>query len=338
MSKVNTINSSSLADLVKEYLSILKKDRDKDIISRRFAILGNDNHTLEQIGQQLGVTRERVRQIEKAATKRLKTLHDHRHQLSEEVITLLQETGGLIAFDALLERLKLDEQDIQNLKFLLETNPEFILIDKHDLYECIVLDKKVYCAEDIIDLHDSLIRILKTYNKPVKLEKLLSELEGKHHDKTIEHLASSSRMIRELDNLWGLHIWPSVNPRSIRDRMYIALKKAQKPLHFSDIAKRIQGIGNNKTVTTQAVHNELIKDKRFILIGRGIYALAEWGYKSGTVADVIRQILADGKPHKKAEIVKQVLAVRKVKASTVSLNLQNNKDFKRLPDDYYQLA
>nr|MBP6005545.1 hypothetical protein [Candidatus Saccharibacteria bacterium] len=262
MSKVSSINSSFLSDLVGQYLSILKKDRDREIIARRFAILGNDNHTLEQIGQQLGVTRERVRQIEKAATKRLKNLHDHRHQLSDEVIELLKESGGLLAFDALLERLNLNKDDIQNLKFLLETNPEFVLIDKHDLYECIVLDQKVYCAEDIIDLHDSLIRILKTYNKPVKLEKLLSEIESKHHNKTIEHLANSSRMVRELDGLWGLHVWPSVNPRSIRDRMYIALKKAKKPLHFSEIAKKIQGIGNNKQVTTQAVHNELIKDKR----------------------------------------------------------------------------
>ena len=45
-------------------------------------------------------------------------------------------------------------------------------------------------------------------------------------------------------------------------------------MHFSDISKAIKDSDfKRKNVTTQAIHNELIKDSRFILIGRGIYAL-----------------------------------------------------------------
>ena len=89
----------------------------------------------------------------------------------------------------------------------------------------------------------------------------------------------------------------------------------------------------------QAIHNELIKDARFILIGRGIYALDSWGYKKGTISDIIKSILesADG-PLTREEIVKQVLRVRKVKETTILLNLQNKKLFKKVGRNSYTLA
>ena len=93
------------------------------------------------------------------------------------------------------------------------------------------------------------------------------------------------------------------------------------------------------SVTVQAVHNELIKDKRFILVGRGIYALNTWGYKKGTVAEVVQQILAEnGEPMTKEEIIKAVLRDRQVKETTILLALQNRKVFKRLDRDRYTLA
>ena len=94
-----------------------------------------------------------------------------------------------------------------------------------------------------------------------------------------------------------------------------------------------------KDVTTQAIHNELIKDKRFVLIGRGIYALKEWGYERGTVADVIADVLRDaGEPLHRDEIVKRVLKSRFVKETTILLNLQGKPQFKRVAKATYELA
>ena len=56
-----------LRAMIEASLEILRKDRDREILSKRHGILGNEPQTLEQIGQQMGITRERVRQIEKAA-------------------------------------------------------------------------------------------------------------------------------------------------------------------------------------------------------------------------------------------------------------------------------
>ena len=107
-------------------------------------------------------------------------------------------------------------------------------------------------------------------------------------------------------------------------------------MHFSDIAKTIKGSTfKRKDVTTQAIHNELIKDKRFVLIGRGIYALKEWGYLEGTVADVIRKILSDAKgPMERSQIVEEVLKQRHVSENTILINLQEKSKFKRVGDKF----
>ena len=111
-------------------------------------------------------------------------------------------------------------------------------------------------------------------------------------------------------------------------------------MHFSDIAKEIADSKfKRKNVTIQAIHNELIKDSRFILIGRGIYALSSWGYAKGTVSDIITSILQKAdKPLTREEIVKQVLKTRKVKETTILLNLQNKKLFKKVDKNLYTLA
>ncbi|MDB5186313.1 MAG: hypothetical protein JWL85_836, partial [Candidatus Saccharibacteria bacterium] len=111
-------------------------------------------------------------------------------------------------------------------------------------------------------------------------------------------------------------------------------------MHFNQIAEAIKGSDfKRKYVTTQAIHNELIKDKRFVLIGRGIYALKEWGYARGTVADVIAEVLREAnKPLHRDEIVKAVLKSRHVKETTILLNLQGKSQFKRVAKATYALA
>jgi len=80
----------------------------------------------------------------------------------------------------------------------------------------------------------------------------------------------------------------------------------------------------------QTVHNELIKDSRFVLVGRGIYALEEWGYYPGQVKDVILRVLREErKPITKEEILEKVLEQRLVKENTILLNLSNKKYFER---------
>ncbi|MBI4975696.1 hypothetical protein HZC20_03385 [Candidatus Peregrinibacteria bacterium] len=106
------------------------------------------------------------------------------------------------------------------------------------------------------------------------------------------------------------------------------LKKEKNPLHFVEIANKISEAGfDKKVVTTQAVHNELIRYDQFVLVGRGLYTLKEFGYTKGTVADIIEILLKKKSPMTKQDIVDGVLAQRHVKKGTISLNLQKTSQF-----------
>jgi len=60
MEEIMVINRSQLSQ------------REAMVIAMRFGLAGNTDHTLEEVGKQLGVTRERVRQIEAKALNKLR--------------------------------------------------------------------------------------------------------------------------------------------------------------------------------------------------------------------------------------------------------------------------
>jgi RNA polymerase primary sigma factor len=63
--------ASALQRIVREALADLTP-REQRILSMRFGIGGTSDHTLEEIGQEFGVTRERIRQIEAKALEKLR--------------------------------------------------------------------------------------------------------------------------------------------------------------------------------------------------------------------------------------------------------------------------
>ncbi|KKK99668.1 hypothetical protein LCGC14_2630410, partial [marine sediment metagenome] len=166
---------------------------------------------------------------------------------------------------------------------------------------------------------DSLIAQLKKIKKPLPVKKLKTSLR----EKALTALLMASKKIQQNeDGLYGLSTWAEINPRGIKDKAYLVFKKTNKPLHFREVTKLIE----NSHV--QTVHNELIKDSRFVLVGRGTYALSEWGYYPGQVKDVILNILKEAKrPLAKNEILKEVLRQRIVKENTILLNLNNKNHF-----------
>ena len=80
----------------------------------------------------------------------------------------------------------------------------------------------------------------------------------------------------------------------------------------------------------------MIRYDQFVLVGRGLYALKEWGYNDGTVSDVIELLLKKKSPMTKQEIIEGVLKQRQVKKGTISLNLQKNPQFVRVGRAVYK--
>jgi DNA-directed RNA polymerase delta subunit len=341
-----TSDMTTKADIAYDYktavdqiLKELRRDRDRQIIARRFGFGMNRRQTLEKIGNDFDITRERVRQIEKAAIAKMRASESSEIIRAEELLrSIVAAQGGVMLAADVASAVGAGEQDVPYIIFLamLSTNLELIEEDD-DLRQTISL-APVYGRHQVTQLLAEIVKTVRDYGKPITLAKLRSKLPSELEAGTLEQLMRVSKKLAFFDGKWGLISWPEVNPKSIRDKTYLVLNRHGRPLHFSEIAKHVRGLGSNKRdVTIQAVHNELIKDVRFILIGRGIYALAEWGYTPGTVAEIIASVLREEQPLHKDEIVRRVLMKRQVKTTTIILNLQEKAQFERTAKATYKL-
>lgn len=294
--------------------------RTQDVLSRRFGLTGK-KETLEEIGQSYGVTRERVRQIENDGFGRLAEVVEapQYQKIFTSFAQALQKNGSLAEEETLLAQLGGDK--FQNhVMFLLTLGKPFQRFgETEDTYAFWSTDKTaVFTARRAID---SFVQELKRKGEVLPLPKNVPA----------SYINISKKIMMSQDGFYGLKEWPEVNPRGVKDKAYIVLKKEQKPLHFTEVANLI-----GEGTLCQTVHNELIKDSRFVLVGRGLYALKEWGYEPGVVRDVIANVLkASHKPMDKDEVLQKVLKQRYVKANTVLLNLQNRKHFNKTEDGKY---
>jgi hypothetical protein len=329
---------------VQDILSSIEREREREIIARRFGLFDR-KETLEQIGELLGITRERVRQLEKSVVARLKSAAEqgdlpHIQDVEAALTTALEEQGGVARVSALAERVTGENSrtDQSRVAFLASLCPKLVVIEDNDRYHYAVGLANVRDEKTLKAVVAKIVETIKKIGEPSDIEAIAKAISLV---KTTEAraLASISKDLATLNDRWGLIKWPMVNPKNIRDKIYVILKDHGKHMHFNEIAGAIKSSDfKRKDVTTQAIHNELIKDKRFVLIGRGIYALKEWGYAKGTVADIISEVLREaGEPLHRDEIVKRVLKSRFVKETTILLNLQGKTQFKRVAKATYTL-
>jgi len=339
-----TSSATDLKKAVKDILATIDREREREIISRRFGLYDR-RETLERIGNMLGITRERVRQLEKAVMARLKAVADselpHVDTIEKEFIKHLHEMGRVARVSDLTGRFydANSEQDQAHVAFLATLAPGIDVIDENDDYHHAVAISEHHNESQVKQFVEEIVASILDYKQPVSAEEVHSKTDHEHPDH-VHALSTVSKKLSFLNGKWGSNKWPTVNPKNIRDKIYVVLAENGKPMHFGEIAEAIKSSDfKRRDVTTQAIHNELIKDGRFVLIGRGIYALSEWGYSKGTVADVISEILKEaGEPLHRDEIVKQVLNKRKVKETTILLNLQGKPQFKRTKKATYTLA
>jgi DNA-directed RNA polymerase subunit H (RpoH/RPB5) len=331
-------------NIVNDVLGAIDREREREIISRRYGLFDR-KETLEQIGELLGITRERVRQLEKSVMTKLRSLAEkdlpHVDELDAVFMSLLAETGKVSKISDLSAKTTASNTkvDQSRVAFLARLTPSVTFVNENDHFHNAAAIASEYSEKGVRDKVTQVVDAIKKIGKPVSIEEVAGAMA--HPDpQEVAALASISKNLATLNGRWGLIKWPMVNPKNIRDKIYVILYENGKQMHFNEIAEAISGSDfKRKDVTTQAIHNELIKDKRFILVGRGIYALKEWGFKQGTVADVITEVLKQAdEPLHRDEIVKRVLKKRFVKETTILLNLQGKPQFKRTAKATYTLA
>jgi DNA-binding CsgD family transcriptional regulator len=329
--------------IVQEILASIEREREREIIARRFGLFDR-KETLEQIGELLGITRERVRQLEKSVMTKLRASASdlpHIMEVETALLSAIEAAGQTARITHLGAELTAENTrtDQSRLAFLTELTPNVSAISEDDHFYQAASNNKVHDEAIIKGEVATLVSTITKNAKPMETRELTRSADMPN-DAYTTALASISKQLATLNGRWGLVKWPTVNPKNIRDKIYVILSENGKHMHFNEIAEAIKASDfKRKDVTTQAIHNELIKDKRFVLIGRGIYALREWGYKKGTVADIIAQVLREAnEPLHRDEIVKRVLKSRFVKETTILLNLQSKPQFKRVAKATYELA
>lgn len=313
-------------------------DRARNVIVRRFGLNGEPKATLQVIGKDLGITRERIRQIQQAGFLKIRQNAKMHKPVFDFFNNQLKTTGNLRKEDCLLKVLS-PEQFKNQVFFLLSLSDKFnrFLEDQY-FYALWAINK-----ESLNRAQKTIIKIsnkLSKKTRPLHLNEL--GLFSKINLPALSAYLEASRVIQKgPQGLWGLKTWPEINPKGVRDKSYIIFCQEQKPLHFTKVTQLINEKGffkSNKKAHSQTVHNELIKDKRFVLVGRGLYALAEWGYEPGVVKDVIINVLEQAKkPLTKNEIMHAVLKQRFVAENTILLNLHNKKYFRRNSGGRYLL-
>ena len=346
-----SINSASA--VAKTVANLVKSIpvRNKDVVSRRFGLKNGKKETLESIGKSYGITRERVRQIEEFAINQLRKVADGNQDV-ERYVALAKNIilgvghrpllGNSVGGNGVMKERDLfrafsgsetDSAVNSSLVFVLSLSRDPVRFGENDDFHAFWAVSPAALA-DFKNLAASTVAFLEKSGKPVS-ENDFTPLAGKPDTFLSISKAVSKNIFHEV----GLVSWPEVKPKGVRDKAYLVLKKNNSPKHFGEIAKLINTSGfNGKKANTQTVHNELIKDNRFILVGRGTYALSDWGYKAGTVKDVLVDLLkSSSKPIPKAALVSKVLNSRMVKENTILLNLQDSKMFIKNDDGTYSL-
>lgn len=327
------------------------RERERDILAARYGLASGRSakETLESIGQRLSVTRERIRQIEKAALKKIsKKFSAAIKPLWKVIGEYLTTYGGVVDLSNLARHFQIDQSEDteleQNaLRLAMTAHPEAEPLKKHPLMKEGWISRSAD-QNNLVKIQEAAIQILEKYRQPISEDKLVEAIT-----KVVANVSSavakgalriSSGLGMDSKGNWGLSIWPIIVPRRIRDKVFIVLEEANQPLHFEEITKLIQKkFRAAKPVLSRTVHNELISDKRFVLVGRGIYALKSWGYKPGVVSDVIKEVLASaGRPLPIAEIIEEVMKRRRVKRNTVVANLQDRSLFKKVAKATYALV
>ena len=323
------------------------QDRTRDVIMNRFGLTSDsEKKTLEEIGKKYSITRERVRQIEDAALALIRKSSSYKEEqaIFEELKQLIHSLGAIVAENDLLSHISKDKNIQNHISFYLELGDFFRKHREDDHF------KTRWSVDDEIaeKVHESLRKlyaslsdedlILETEMIKRFFDQMKDVSERYRNEEIARRWLSMSKTISKNPlGEWGKSSSPNVRTRGVKDYAFLVMRKHGSPMHFREVADAISKTFNRKTHYATC-HNELIKDPRFVLVGRGLYALAEWGYRTGIAREVIRDILKREGPLSKEEVVERVMKERYFKKNTILVNLANPKHFKKNKSGLYTLV
>lgn len=342
-------------EIVSQLLKLIS-DKEEDILRRRYGLNGKKEETLEEIGRFYQVTRERIRQIENSTIQKIRQAKEFNnliHSVESMITSLLHQHGGVMEknyfYTKLLSFIGDTEINKNSVNFITSRllDSKYKNLSNGDFKSSWQLKSQgIDILKKTIEV---ILKILNEKGRPLSGEEILQQFRQSDlfkersefftDDVIISYLKVSKKISANPFEDYGLASWGSITPKRINDKIYLIMRKQGQPLHFTKIAELINKAGfDQKKAYPPTVHNELILNKEYVLVGRGIYALKEWGYNPGVVADVLEEILRhEENPLSRDELVKKVLEKRIVKKNTILLALTDKNRFEKLPDGRYRL-
>jgi transcriptional regulator with XRE-family HTH domain len=321
--------------------------RQREVLISRFGLEKGEGETLAKIGDRLGITRERVRQIENAGVALAKANIMGASEITgllESVKKHITAAGGVLHRDEAVKYACSQASELtgNRLDFLSEASGAFTLHPENDDYHAFYYGSN----QDL----KAAFAFVQTWVKQLRAKK--QKVLGESYDVHLASFVKDQGVDRKMADAYlgiskhvalnpfgdkGLREWPEISPSTIRDKIYLILKKRGEAVHFTDIAKFInEAKFDSHKALVATVHNELIKDKRFALVGRGVYGLTEQGYEQGTAREAIANILKQG-PLPVEEVVAKVGQKHFFRENTILINLQNKSFFERLSNGAYRV-
>ena len=322
-------------------------DRASDVIMNRFGLNADaERKTLEEIGKKYNITRERVRQIEEAALSLIKKSDAYKQEQAvfDELKQLIGSLGSIVAEHELLPHISKDKATQNHIHFYLVLGDAFKRHrEDNNFHTRWSVDDEM--AEKVHESLRKLYTSLKDEDLVQETEMIkkffdnMKDVAEQYRNEEIAKrwLSMSKTISKNPLGEWGKASSPNIRTRGVKDYAFLVMRRHGSPMHFREVADSISKTFNRKTHYATC-HNELIKDPRFVLVGRGMYALAEWGYKAGIARDIIKDILKREGPMTKEQVVEKVMKERYFKKNTILVNLVNSKYFKKNKNGLYTLA
>lgn len=287
----------------KKLLSILFErsggGRYLDIVKRRYGFVMGEKETLEEIGKSYGLSRERIRQIQQKAFRRMshpsnasrrpiinlmeRMLFDNGCLVSDQDADSLvsqifanQPFDGSSLLDLFADLGWIQSHRIGDLSFYAPKINGFKLIDfMEDIFELLKKSAEPLSPTSILnklppikEIRDDRLNLLNLITKNCSLDpRIETKIAGKF---------STYRMTKYVVNLWI--------PLIIQ-----VLEEAQTPLYYTEIADRVNDkvISSNRHLEPRRAHSLLIENSSFAHVGiRGTYGLIKWGLRKESTGEL----------------------------------------------------
>jgi DNA-directed RNA polymerase alpha subunit len=354
-----TPKSLGLENLVKYILSKLSV-RHRDIMSRRYGLWEGKRETLEEISKSFGVTRERIRQIQKSQVKKIQRVYKNSTQLISSLEDLfikklrpfLEANKNIANSSELLKII----YDIDNEKIGADLANEFlseVFFDEKPIFSGYVInfDKDVVgLFEKDQEFYLKLMQVtnacLKEKKTPQSIDELIvyftnNKSVGEDREK-IKRFLTVSNVAKDATGKFGLEKWEYFNSRSIHGMAERALIEINKPAHFTQIALLMNDLFPEYGIfDSHNVHARIGGRKDiFVWVAPGVFGLKRWGLERPPyVKDYLIKLLKKtNKPMHINELTEKVLEKCNCSKSSVFLTLCMNEDtFIKYPEKFYGL-